>query len=323
MLVVRLSPFAMINGNYVIDGVDIWSTYGAVILKDSYNSLLAYPDRKDPDSNDWFEEDGLEVDLSNPKFEAKTVSLSVGIYADSKVNLLNKRSGLFALLSGQGYRSLYIKSLDKTWQLRYTGASSPSASRLVNGNQFHLEQELTFSMDNPLQNIWDSQSTFDVTFDFTFRGLSSVNIPISYKYINHNFFSIGQDIINYGMAVKSFNADALLFDSLKDPLIKSYSTINGNIIDVGYKLKRKEKTITLSIIMGSDTISDLFSNYSLFFQHISSNGLKTIHNIPLNSDFKGYYSKQSNLEIYGLSCIGGGYILEFDLEFIVTQATTL
>ena len=50
-----------------IDDIDIYARYGVVITSGGYDGLLAFPALKDPEANDWPEEDGVEVDLSDPK----------------------------------------------------------------------------------------------------------------------------------------------------------------------------------------------------------------------------------------------------------------
>lgn len=62
--------------NCYIDGISICNRFGVWVTKGGYNGLLAFPAMKEPESNDWPEEDGIEVDLSDPKLEPKEATIS-------------------------------------------------------------------------------------------------------------------------------------------------------------------------------------------------------------------------------------------------------
>ena len=46
--------------NCYIDGISICNRFGVWVTKGGYNGLLAFPAMKEPESNDWPEEDGIE-----------------------------------------------------------------------------------------------------------------------------------------------------------------------------------------------------------------------------------------------------------------------
>ena len=52
------------KGDIYIDGIDIFSAYGANVT-DGLESLFLFPAIKEPEQNDWPEEDGIEVDLES------------------------------------------------------------------------------------------------------------------------------------------------------------------------------------------------------------------------------------------------------------------
>lgn len=64
----------MITGKVLIDGVDIKSTYGAYIVDGGYDDVPAFSEMKAPEKNEWFESNGVEVDLSSPCVESHKVS---------------------------------------------------------------------------------------------------------------------------------------------------------------------------------------------------------------------------------------------------------
>lgn len=306
----------MLNGLYIIDGVDIWQTYSAVILKGSYSSLLAYPKRKDPDYDDWFEEDFIDVDYSTPYFDATDVTLKLGIYGSSKSDLLSKINSLKSFLNKSGNRNISLAGINKNVNLRYKGASNPVASMLSVGNQFYLEQDLLFSNDNPVQ-LLGSGTTFDSTFDYTFRGIDTELTPIPYDYIVIDDFEINnKPIVNFGLGVTDFNSSSLSFEILKTPLENTYINKNGIESFVLQPLKYKEKTLSIGMVMAHYNISDLMNNYSAFFNELSKNTPISIYNTITGYKYIGFYSNQSNLNV---SISNNIKILDFNIDLTITQ----
>ena len=101
----------MINNLY-IDDQTARSQFGVWITRGGYSGLLAFPALKEPEANDWPEEDGVEVDLSDPKLERKEITLS--LLADTNT----AATDLVAYLSDPGYHRFRIPSLGREWRLR-------------------------------------------------------------------------------------------------------------------------------------------------------------------------------------------------------------
>ena len=67
------------TGDTIINGTDIYTTYGAFISLDGYNGVVGWPASKPVEYNDWMEEDGIEVDLSALKLDSREFEVSFGI----------------------------------------------------------------------------------------------------------------------------------------------------------------------------------------------------------------------------------------------------
>lgn len=308
--------YTMLSGLYIIDGVDIWTTYGAAILKGSYNSLLSYPKRTTPDMEDWFEEYYVDVDYSSLFFDASDVTIRVGIYGISKADLLNKREGLRNLLNQAGNRNIVISGINATIELRYKGGGNLTASPLIAGNQFYLEQDLFFSNDKPTQ-LLGSGSTFDITFDYTFRGRRIQIDPKPYDYMVWSNFTInGRQVTDYGMGITSFNGSALAFDMLKEPLINKYSNMDGAIPYVLQPLKSQQKKLDIGIVMAHNSTTDMMDNYKALFNELSAKKPIEVLSEATGYKYFGYYSNQNNLNI---SISPSIKTLEFNLELNITN----
>ncbi len=306
----------MLNGLYKIDGVDMWETYGAAILKGSYNSLLSYPTRKAPDSDDWFEEDYADIDYSSLYFDSSDVTLRVGIYGSSRSDLLNKLQLFENSLNQAGHRQILISGIDTPIILRYKGASGAESSPLLVGNQFYLEQDLLFSNDNPAQ-LFTINSVFDKTFDHTFTGYSGSIEPLPIDIIVWNNFSInGIPVSNYGMGVTSFNGFALQFNPLKEPLVNTFQNRDGADSFVSKPLKYQQKSLPIGMVMAHNNTTDLINNYNSLFYTLSVKSPISIYSDATGLTYYGYYSKQDNLNI---SISSNLKILEFEIELIITR----
>ena len=79
------------KGQLLIDRIDAYISLGICITKGSYNNLVAFPAMKEPDKNDWPEEDGQEfapstsafikfTEESSEKNESRVMQVSVSLF---------------------------------------------------------------------------------------------------------------------------------------------------------------------------------------------------------------------------------------------------
>lgn len=72
----------MRNGTVIIGGVNVFNAYGVYVNKRGYKELLQWPSLKSVSGNDWQEYDGFEPDLSNPRLDTRTFSVTFGCMGD-------------------------------------------------------------------------------------------------------------------------------------------------------------------------------------------------------------------------------------------------
>jgi len=107
-----------------IDTIDAWTIYGVFLLQGSYDSLMRPAKRKTSLSNNWPEQNGLEIDLTVPKYESKEAELSFILSASSETEWWTRYNAFFTLLKSPGERSLFVKELNKTFLVYYIETSS-------------------------------------------------------------------------------------------------------------------------------------------------------------------------------------------------------
>ena len=109
----------MATNLYKLGGLDMYTTYGYVPMSGS-NPILQFRKRKEPFSNNWPEENGLEYDLTEvPKYEDRTFNISGWIIAVSKADFYTKYNALFDALNVPGTLTLESIELEKTVEIMY------------------------------------------------------------------------------------------------------------------------------------------------------------------------------------------------------------
>ena len=126
------------TGQATIDGSDIYTTYGITILENGYNALVNYPPMKTPESNDWQELNGVEVDLTAPKLNTHECTLL--FVATSKANI----DSFVAALATGSYHTFVINEIGQSYSLRLISQSN----RQVTGTMETFS--LSFADDYPL-----------------------------------------------------------------------------------------------------------------------------------------------------------------------------
>lgn len=127
--------------------------YG-ITVNDGSSGFLAFPKRKKSLENNWQDENGIEIDLLAPRFEARTFPVKCTLQATDQADFWNKYNGLFTELSGSGVHTLYLPDHDKTYNVFYVDQQNvhkitPLSSAYTVGVQF----ELIFGEVDPTTNI--------------------------------------------------------------------------------------------------------------------------------------------------------------------------
>lgn len=90
------------KGQLLIDRTDAYTSLGICVTRGSYNNLVAFPAMKEPDKNDWPEEDGKEFDLTTPTLNTAEVSIEFAYIGSLGIG------GLIDILSDLSYHEFYF-----------------------------------------------------------------------------------------------------------------------------------------------------------------------------------------------------------------------
>lgn len=127
-------------GTILLDSLDIYQTYGVYVVEGGLGGLLQYPELKEPDKIDWFERNGIEVDLSNPKLSSKTFKIDFAVVSGGNY------SAFLNILKDGNYHVFEFKNLYLHKKLRLVSMPEFSGDLIVT---FSLEFSDDFS---PIEN---------------------------------------------------------------------------------------------------------------------------------------------------------------------------
>ncbi|GHV10306.1 hypothetical protein FACS1894162_3690 [Bacteroidia bacterium] len=133
-------------GKITIDGLDAFQEFGLLRVKNgSLNDWLTFPERKQPLTHDWKDEDGIEVDLDNVFLKEKNVSLPMILVANSSEQFWTNYNNLLTLLTTAGTRDIYFWELQQRFDVYYTKCDNVSKPTKLRGtNKIVVNMTLHF-----------------------------------------------------------------------------------------------------------------------------------------------------------------------------------
>lgn len=264
-----------------IDGIDIYTEFGVFIEGDGYNGLLSFPAMKEPDKNDWPEEHGIEVDLSEPRLQVQEYNIDFAI-----VDGRNWRN-FFVFLASNGYREINIHPLGRTWTLRVS--DMPDLESFDGADIFSVK----FAQDTPL-------------------------IPSGYPEANASglITSVvsldGKTLDKYGIIITDGLGDLERAPKLKKALTRTNSLLNGQLYDAEF-IRYAEKEVTFGCCLNAVQMADFWNLYDALFGDLLKSGLRSIGFQGKN--YKAYYKKSGNWKLHAHA---REVVCEFDLTLCFT-----
>lgn len=262
-------------GSCIIDTVDI-SAYGAFIERGGSDDFLSFPSRRTPDFNDWAEYDGLDVDLSDLSFEPKKVSVNYVITADDETTFKHRLNSFKTLHYQPGYREIYVREFNKTFELRFVGFSRyKQTGGMIKQGSKRGYLTADYMMDDPMQLYSEAIS-------------SPVGGGVNSSYVHLN----GVDLSQYGIIVQDAYSTVLKPRSLKEVLTIDSHYRDGQWADADAEdVKKRPQEIVIECAMLANSVSTLMINLAALFNVMRSTQ-------PIVVDAAGatsqcYYSKMT------------------------------
>ncbi|WP_347145980.1 hypothetical protein [Parabacteroides goldsteinii] len=267
----------------LVDGVDIFKRYGAKVTRNGYSDLLTFPPLVTPDSTSWPEEDGVEVDLMDPKLDVKEVSIS--FVADEGNDFVN-------FLCQPGYH-VWSMGLGREWRLRI---NTQSNNKLIN-----------------------TTSVFTLKFidDFPTRASDYISGPGCGVVIPKcNYEMDGVSWRDYGIIVKKGNRDEVLKSSaVKQNLSQKIRTKDGQFYDVD-QVVFEAKDVIFDLYMCAENLERFWQCYDAFFNDLIQPDERILYAGYTDEEYPCYYKKSSNFKVLTLS---DKVMVEFSLTLVFTS----
>ncbi|MDO6388991.1 hypothetical protein Q4E40_02545 [Pontibacter sp. BT731] len=130
------------SSRWFLNGVDTFLAYGFAVME-GQAAFLSFPKRKDSLSHSWAEENGVEIDLGLPRFEAKEVRLKCVFIAPDEQAYWANRNAFFAALAAPGWQQWQIADHGKTYSVYYKESNN---FRLVT-KRLKTEQEVVCTFE--------------------------------------------------------------------------------------------------------------------------------------------------------------------------------
>lgn len=246
-------------GKTYIDGIDIYSTYGVFITRGGYNGLVTFPPLKKPDVNDWQEESGVEVDLTDLKLDTKEFSISFAAHRQLKVQ------DFILQLSDGAYHEFDLREIGQVITLRMT--SQPSREIMQNLELFSLN----FADDYPLA-------------DYTYAA-PEASFPISQL-----GYAIGDKrLSDYGAWILQGTESEMR----KAPSVKQNLLINNNsVAGVSYDPEAvtfQAKDVNINLSMMAASLEEFWKNYKALLYDLTKVGENSIYSELTEEEYLFYY----------------------------------
>lgn len=271
----------MMTGKLYINGIDIYKSFGLYSCDQGYNSLIQWASLKDVPYNDWYEENGIEPDLSEPVVDSRTCTLHLaGRSSDTQI------WDLLSLVSnGATPNTIEVAEIGRTFSnLVYLNASEPKV----------------------VDDLWQ----IDLSFVDDCPVVPAIGSPQS-NVASYNDYAIdGRLFTDYGVRILAGTRSSLA----QIPARKTnweysseyaHGTISGNN-NVGHT---KAYEATLRCLMRADSLTELWNNYDALYAQLVSAGEHHIDATAIAKRYPCYYRYAKVKRFYASDKIW----MEFDI----------
>lgn len=254
------------NGKLFINGTDIFQTYKGFVVENGHSELIEYPAMKNIETNNWHEENGIEVDLSDPKLDSKSFSLNMAF-----VGTRQQFYDFISFITVTAYNTWNFAEISRSYNLR-----------LVNNNSFQKEQDLRVVK-------------FTLANDAPLSGYSYIAPSGGFNTYVADYELDAVQLSQYGVQVlKGALAELEKVPTVKTNLLRTNSKMAGSVYDGGY-VKFKEKEATINCLMRASDLGVLWRNWDALLYDLSKPNIRTFHSVERNEEFPCYY-KNSKVE---------------------------
>lgn len=289
------------KGKFYIDGKDAFTTYGLFVANGGYTGLISFPSFKDLETNDWKEEDGIEVDLTTPALNTR--DFSINFYCKDYYKTID----FIALISDLSYH-----------EFNFAEAGCIRKLRLVSDQK---------------KKIFKQMESFSLTFadDFPMQSYEYIS-PLFDSSVPHqeNYEIDGVPLLNYGVfLLDGSDAEIIKTPAVKKNLLVDISTKSGAIYN-GNRVVFQKKDVALKCWMRCRNAETMWRNLNALVYDLTKLTEKTdedgftyqdaervFYVEKYNEEYPCYYNGLKSTKFQILP--GGRIWLEFTLTLTFTS----
>lgn len=272
-------------GKLLIDGQDAYDAFGVFVRDGGYNGLVQWPSLKTPDSNDWLESDGIEVDLTAPKLDAKTFSILFAGVDDFSVRNLTD------YLSDDAYHVFDFREIGIVRTLRLV--ASPARYTVGSLKTFTLD----FADDDPATLLSD---------------IAPIPVPSCWQ---TGYEIDGKPLSDYGVWVADGAHDELVkAPSVKANLLVNTPAINGAQYD-GEDVFFQAKDVRIKCHIRAD-IETFWRNYLALLHDLVQPGERKFYYDARIEEYPCHY-KSATVTTFTMT--GGEVWCDFEITLVFTS----
>lgn len=257
------------SGRLIVDDADVYASYGMYVVAGGWNELVAWPSLKSVNYNDWFEENGIQPDLSAPKLDEKTFSIRFSVTSKDGY------TSFISMLASKPYHTFKCNEIGRSYKLRLVQSSS-------------------------LDNI-DVLGTATIKFadDFPLDGYSYQSPSKTVSFVSNTSCSIdARQLSEYNaMLLKGSVSDVVRKPAVKEALKRNVSTVKGVIYDEDAPVKMKSKDVKLQCLMRADSLDNLWRNYFALLYDLTRPSARSL-SVGGAGTYSCFYKSSSVSEFY-------------------------
>lgn len=285
----------MMSGSVLIDGIDVFDSWGAVMLRGSDAQLLRLPERKVQESVSYYEVSGEDVDLEDIVLQASDVELSFDLRSTSATTLMRNLDAFYSRLSAPGYRNIYVRTLSRTFELRYLSSTTvDQRGALSKSGVKNIVINVRFAIDNYNQMLDDTYS-------------EPTDPDTRYTYVKLD----GKDLASYGITVRGVYPTALQLPARKAPLTAVSLSQSGGYADLMTQATLEAYDVVISCSMRCDNIAQYYNHISALFARMCKTSLLDLALTAAGKNYSCYYVRQQ--DVIKQRAFDPGVALQFDI----------
>ncbi len=205
------------------------------------SNFVNLPSLKNVYSNDWWEHEGKEYDLTAPALNGYTVDLQF-----LSMSLADQRALIIDIKQNGGTRRFHIRDIVRTYNMRFM---SMTDNKIQDDMYLYT---LRFAIDNPYQD------------DYTYTA------PVRPEGVANSYLSMdGVNFADYGIyTLAGTKADTLQEFSAKEWLMQDDLLMNGYTA-LNAPEARQERTQSIDMLMVNSTLSDFWVNRDALLHNLA------------------------------------------------------